>query len=81
MPLPPALAARLAKRGIIPKEDRRGEEEEVFAENYDRDEDDDGARGNARRRGTAGADHDKTRFMVTHFIWRYSLFAILLLLL
>ncbi|XP_008482072.1 polyglutamine-binding protein 1 [Diaphorina citri] len=43
MPLPAALAARLAKRGLITKEkleqskepDSKGEEEEVFAESYD----------------------------------------------
>ena len=36
MPLPPALAARLAKRGIISKKTaQKQQEEEVFAENYD----------------------------------------------
>ncbi|KAL7056927.1 hypothetical protein AAHC03_019234 [Spirometra sp. Aus1] len=35
MPLPPALAARLKKRGLI--EGDQNEEEEVFAENYDED--------------------------------------------
>uniref|UniRef100_A0A5K3FDS7 Polyglutamine-binding protein 1 n=1 Tax=Mesocestoides corti TaxID=53468 RepID=A0A5K3FDS7_MESCO len=34
MPLPPALAARLARRGLIEKEKN---EEEVFAESYDND--------------------------------------------
>lgn len=40
MPLPAALAARLAKRGILPKPKRPEVEEEVFAENYDDQEDD-----------------------------------------
>lgn len=39
MPLPAALAARLAKRGILPKPKRPEVEEEVFAENYDDQED------------------------------------------
>lgn len=40
MPLPAALAARLAKRGILPKPRRSEVLEEVFAENYDDQEDD-----------------------------------------
>lgn len=41
MPLPPALAARLAKRGIISKKSaaQQKQDEEVFAENYDDHED------------------------------------------
>merc|ERR1711860_266656 len=42
MPLPPALAARLAKRGIISKksaQQAKPQEEEVFAESYDDHED------------------------------------------
>jgi len=43
MPLPPALAARLAKRGIISKKTAQNQtskpEEEVFAESYDDQED------------------------------------------
>lgn len=39
MPLPAALAARLAKRGILPNPKKLEVEEEVFAENYD-DQDD-----------------------------------------
>lgn len=35
MPLPPALAARLAKRGIVNKKAKKNEDEEVFAEDYD----------------------------------------------
>ncbi|CAG0892028.1 unnamed protein product [Cyprideis torosa] len=35
MPLPPALAARLAKRGLIDKSAHKQPEEEVFAEDYD----------------------------------------------
>ena len=40
MPLPPALAARLAKRGIINKSEAQQQhaKEEVFAESYDKDE-------------------------------------------
>lgn len=66
MPLPAALAARLAKRGILPKPKRPEVEEEVFAENYDDQEDDskykssshfdDGIRGGLTR-------DDKTNFM------------------
>jgi len=40
MPLPAALAARLAKRGIIQKQKKAEVEEEVFAESYDDQEDD-----------------------------------------
>jgi len=47
MPLPPALAARLAKRGIISKtqakRESRQDEEEVFAESYDDTESKDNA--------------------------------------
>ena len=45
MPLPPALAARLAKRGIISKNSaqqstaKKNDVEEVFAENYDENQD------------------------------------------
>ena len=45
MPLPPALAARLAKRGIISKksaQQAKPQEEEVFAESYDDQEDNNG---------------------------------------
>lgn len=35
MPLPPALASRLAKRGIMKPPEPEGEEEEVIAEDYD----------------------------------------------
>eukprot|EP00096_Caligus_rogercresseyi_P002062 TRINITY_DN1380_c0_g1_i4.p1 TRINITY_DN1380_c0_g1~~TRINITY_DN1380_c0_g1_i4.p1 ORF type:complete len:253 (-),score=66.99 TRINITY_DN1380_c0_g1_i4:100-858(-) len=43
MPLPPALASRLAKRGILPKDELKKsvsleEEEEVIAESYDPEE-------------------------------------------
>ncbi len=75
MPLPPALAARLAKRGIIPKKEgsqgeaaasgRRGEEE-VFAESYDGDQDARDrhrATGRTAVRGGSNPD-DKTRYMV-----------------
>jgi len=40
MPLPAALAARLARRGILPKQKKAEVEEEVFAEDYDDHEDD-----------------------------------------
>ncbi len=76
MPLPPALAARLAKRGIIPKKEgsqgeaaasgRRGEEE-VFAESYDGDQDARDrhrATGRTAVRGGSNQD-DKTRYMVS----------------
>ena len=36
MPLPPALAARLAKRGILSREENSPEDEEVIAESYDK---------------------------------------------
>ena len=44
MPLPAALAARLAKRGILSKksaqQQSKPQEEEVFAESYDNDHED-----------------------------------------
>ncbi len=79
MPLPPALAARLAKRGIISKEqankDKDKEEhrnssnskgqEEVFAENYDGDDDTSKSkRHKGGHRGGAEVE-DKIRFMVS----------------
>merc|ERR1712018_828343 len=50
MPLPPALAARLAKRGIISKKSAaqqvKPQEEEVFAESYDDHEDNNTSKSN-----------------------------------
>ncbi|CAB4057920.1 PQBP1 [Lepeophtheirus salmonis] len=55
MPLPPALAARLAKRGIIAKDRRKeNDEEEVIAESYDNEDEPE---------VTKKSITDKTKFM------------------
>ena len=50
MPLPPALAARLAKRGILSRksaqQQSKPQEEEVFAESYDNDHEDNAIKSN-----------------------------------
>jgi len=71
MPLPPALAARLAKRGIIKQQTQEGKgpEEEVFAESYDddRDEPQYGRTGGRPRMDEPaeqkGNKEDKTQYM------------------
>ena len=71
MPLPPALAARLAKRGILSKatqeSNSKEDEEEVFAENYD-DQNVSSSSELSKRRKKKNLHHhsnvhDKTRFM------------------
>jgi len=72
MPLPAALAARLAKRGLLPKtkggkaesarqvREEQQEEEEVFAESYDVDHDD---HAKGQTQGDPVKAVDKTTFM------------------
>ena len=75
MPLPPALAARLAKRGILSSSSQetstgaKEDEEEVFAENYDDQNaaaDSESSKRRKKKPATAAvlnAANDKTRFM------------------
>lgn len=65
MPLPAALAARLAKRGILPKPRRSEVLEEVFAENYDDQEDDSKYKSSYNKNDSKDgfAKDDKANFM------------------